>query len=436
MIAFAIERRGPNKWRAAIIWLSLVGSAVSCARSPARSAAAACTRPSTRPVAIVELPGNPFQAIPTSDGCHVFVSLAGPTEPSDPRRPPRPDASMSGVAVISRVSGEPSLTGVLQLEGSPWGMALTHDGRLLIVTSDDRVAFVDPVRLIAGASDAVLGYLNDAPMTGRFYANVTPDDRWLFLSDESTKAITVVDLAKARASGFNNNSAVVGRISTGRAPIALTFSADYRFLYTTSQVAPAEYHWPPECHAPGSEAARQGSSYAEGAILVIDVARATHASANAVVGAVPAGCNPVRLVMSPDGAVAYVSARTDNALLAFETRRLLSDPGHALIGRVAVGTAPVGVAVFDGGARIAVTNSNRFGDSNATQTLTIIDAQRITRGDAAVLGTVPAGVFPRELRVTEDQKALLLTNFGSMTLAVIDIARLPLELRDAERLAR
>ena len=59
-----------------------------------------------------------------------------------------------------------------------------------------------------------------------------------------------------------------------------------------------------------------------------------------------------------------------------------------------------------------------------------IDAHIIASGEAAVLGTVPAGVFPRELRVTEDQKTLLLTNFGSKNLAMIDIARLPLDQRE------
>jgi DNA-binding beta-propeller fold protein YncE len=308
-------------------------------------------------------------------------------------------------------------------------MVLTHDGRLLIVTSDDRVAFIDPALLIAGSPDAILGYLNDAPIAGRVYANVTPDDRWLFLSDESARTISVVDLVKARVSGFDV-SAVIGQIPVGRAPIALTFSSDYQFLYTTSQVAPSAYGWPSVCSAPGSDAARQPSNYAEGAILVVDVARATHDPANAVVGAVPAGCNPVRLVTSPNGDVAYVSARTDNVLLAFDTRRLLTDPAHALIGRVPVGDAPVGVAVLNGGTQLAVTNSSRFGNSNATQSLTIIDAQKITSGEAAVLGTVPAGVFPRELRVTDDQSTLLLTNFGSKNLAMIDVARLPLESRE------
>lgn len=412
----------------AIVWMSTAGSSFSCARSVAEINTAECGQAPAKPVAVLELPGSPFQAIPTADGCYVFVSLVGPVEPGDPRRPPQPGAPKGGVAVVSRVGGEPSLLRTLTLEGSPYGMTLTGDDKLLIVASDDRVAFIDAARLIAGSDGAVLGYLNDAPLAGRVYANVTPDDQWLFLSDESTQTISVVNLRRARASGFTR-SAVIGQIPVGRAPVALTFSHDHRFLYTTSQVAPSAYGWPLVCRPPASEAARQGSSYAEGAILVIDVVRATRDPANAVVGSVPAGCNPVRLVTSPTGDVAYVSARTDNVILAFDTTSLLSDPAHALIGRVPVGDAPVGLAVFDDGARLAVTNSNRFGDGNAGPSLTIIDTRKIRSGENAILGTVPTGAFPRELRTTKDQATLLLTNFGSKTLAVIDVARLPLEPR-------
>lgn len=413
----------------AIFLAAIGGLSLGCAQAPTSISAARCDQTAVQPVAVIELPGNPFQAIPSADGCHVFVSLVGPVEPGDPRRPPQPGAPNGGVAVVSRVGVEPSLTSVVTLEGSPYGMVLTHDGRLLIVASDDRVAFIDSVALTANSPNAILGYLNDAPMAGRVYANVTPDDRWLFLSDESARTISVVDLRKARASGFNA-SAVVGQIPVGRAPIALTFSEDHRFLYSTSQVAPSAYGWPPVCSPPASEIARQGPHYAEGAILIVDVARATHDPVNAVIGAVPAGCNPVRLVTSPNGDIAYVSARTDSMVLAFDTRKLLDDPAHALIGRIPVGDAPVGMAVFDEGARLAVTNSNRFGDSNAAQSLTIIDTNKISNGKDAILGSVPAGVFPRELSVTENQRALLLTNFGSKTLAVIDIARLPLESRN------
>jgi hypothetical protein len=78
-----------------------------------------CDQAAVKPVAVIELPGSPFQAIPSADGCHTFVSLVGTVEPGDPRRPPQPGAPKGGIAVVSHVGGEPSLTSVVTLEGSP-----------------------------------------------------------------------------------------------------------------------------------------------------------------------------------------------------------------------------------------------------------------------------------------------------------------------------
>jgi DNA-binding beta-propeller fold protein YncE len=312
---------------------------------------------------------------------------------------------------------------VLTLEGSPYGIVLTHDERTLVVASDDRVAFVDVPKLITGSTDAVLGYLTDAPLAGRFYVNITRDDRWVFVSDESERSISVIDLRRAQASRFAASS-VIRRIQTGRAPIALTFSPDYRLLYTTSQEAPASLRWPAICRAPGSDTARFQNKYPQGMVTAINVQRAITQSENPVVGFAAAGCNPVRLAISPEGDKVYVTARTDNELLVFDTKALLSDSPYSLVGRVPVGSAPVGVTTVKSGQWIAVTNSNRFGESNAPPSMTFIDATQITRGAAAVLGTMPTGAFPREMTVTRDQRTVLLTNFDSKTLAVIDVARI------------
>jgi DNA-binding beta-propeller fold protein YncE len=309
---------------------------------------------------------------------------------------------------------------VVPIGASPWGMVLTHDGKLLVVAGDNRVAFVDATRLIAGVEDPVIGYLDDSPSAGRVYANVSADDRFLFLSDETAGTITVMNLEGARANGFNPR-AIVGQIPVGRAPIALAFSSDGRYLYTTSQSAPSSYQWPRACRREGAPV-EQPPNHPQGVILVVDVARAVSAPASAVVGAVGAGCNPVRLVTSPKGDRAYVTARGDDAVLVFDTERLLQDTAHALIGRVPVGRAPVGIAVVRNGGRIVVTNSDRFaGGPSDGQVLTVIDAERVDRGPAAVVGTIPAGAFPRELWVTADQRTLLLTNYGSRTLEVIAI---------------
>jgi len=215
---------------------------------------------------------------------------------------------------------------------------------------------------------------------------------------------------------------VVGVIPAGNAPIALTFSSDERTLYTTAQAAPAGLKWPVACKPEGQP--NTAPDHPFGAVHVIDVAKATTDPEHSVITTVAAACNPVRLALSPDGNTLYATSRGDHALLAFDTRKLVSDSEHALIGRVGVGAAPVGIAVFDGGRRVVVTNSNRFGaDANAPQQLTVVDATKLASGDAAILGAIPAGAFPREMRVTADGKTLLVTNFLSRTLEVVDLTR-------------
>jgi DNA-binding beta-propeller fold protein YncE len=131
-------------------------------------------------------------------------------------------------------------------------------------------------------------------------------------------------------------------------------------------------------------------------------------------------------VLSPDGERAYVSSRGTNDLLVFDTQRLRTDTAHALVAVVPVGTAPVGIAVIDSGRKVIVTSSNRFGAPTDPQDLTVVDATRVSEGRGAVIGSISVGAFPRELRVTADGRTLLLTNFGSQSLQVIDINRLPI----------
>jgi DNA-binding beta-propeller fold protein YncE len=130
--------------------------------------------------------------------------------------------------------------------------------------------------------------------------------------------------------------------------------------------------------------------------------------------------------LSPPGDVAYVSARGDDSLLAFNTTKLVQDPTRALIGKVPTGTSPIGIAVIDNGNKVVVANSNRFGGSqSAHQSLSVIDANRIGAGSAAILGSIPAGAFPREMSLSSDFHTLFVVNVNSRALEIIDLARLP-----------
>ena len=91
-------------------------------------------------------------------------------------------------------------------------------------------------------------------------------------------------------------------------------------------------------------------------------------------------------------------------------------------------SAPVPIAVTDGGKKILVGNSNRFAASeNDKQSVTVIDAGKISSGMSAVLGTIPAQGFPREFGYSADGRTLFLSNFTSNTLEIIDVERLPIK---------
>jgi DNA-binding beta-propeller fold protein YncE len=380
-----------------------------------------CNAPAKDVITELGVPGTPFEPVITSDGCWLFVTLASGNQGN------------GRIAVVRRSGGTLDVVRTVDVKGNPTGAVLTHDGKLLIVASTGYLAFIDAARLVSGDGDPVLGYMGNGSPVGFIYVNVTADDKILFAAAERAQGILVVNLERARSAGFADDAAI-GKIDVGNAPISVTLSPDGQYLYTTSEAAIPDWHWPNDCR-PEQPAAERGRGrgraaapppyHGKGAIIVVDVARAIADPAHAVVSRVAAGCEPVRLVLSPDGTTAYVSARGDDELLAFDAHRLVSDTAHALLGRVGVDVAPVGVAVIDSGTRVVVTSSNRFaGNGGDHQPLTVVDAAKLrSGGSASVLGTLPAGGFPRELRVTADGRTLFVTNFTSKTLEMIDLAR-------------
>lgn len=364
---------------------------------------------------LTSVPGRPFQALPSADGCHLFVSL-NPAAPGQ----------VAGVAVLAVTGGALRLQRVVPTPQPPAGMALSRDGTVLVATHDAGASLFRVDALVRG-DEALIGRIPDKPGAGRVYAATSPDDALLLLADERARSITVVDFAKARTPG-GMAASVLGAIPTGDLPIALTFSPDGRWLFTTSQRVPDTRSWPVVCRKLGSLDPADPPAQVEGAVLVVDVALARTDPARSVVRTVRAGCNPVRLVLSPDGSRAYVSARAENALLVFDARALAGqgDTTATLVARIPVGTAPVGIAVTPDGRRVLVTNSNRFAfDANDRQSVSVIDAARVGEGAAAKVGEIPAGAFPRELRLHPDGRTVVLTNFASQTVQLVDLARLP-----------
>jgi hypothetical protein len=61
----------------------------------------------------------------------------------------------------------------------------------------------------------------------------------------------------------------------------------------------------------------------------------------------------------------------------------------------------------------------------AASGLTIVDTRAALAGRPAVIGALPAGVFPRELSVVAARARVLVTSFRSDQLEVVDTSEFP-----------
>jgi len=373
----------------------------------------------------VALAGSPFAVTTSTDGQYVFASLSG---------------AANGIAIIKQNRGSATLVRVLQTGGGAFGLTVTRDGRYLLdtvqpignATTPQGVQFIDLQKAIAGQADAILGTVPTGNGSGPIEVALSVDNRFVFVSDEDNEIVDVIDFAKAVASG-ENASSIVGSIPVEQLPVGLAFSGDGRYLYITNEEANSTdpgYN-PAACNIPNG--AGGTSPGPEGTLTVVDVQKAEINPAQSILANVYAGCSPVRVVLSQDSEIAWVTARAADTVLAFSTRALLegSSPGWrgktghqlpALLSTTPVGTAPVGIQIFDHDRFIAVANSNRF-TPGGTGTVSILDYAKALNGEgaAATVGTFTAGEFPRQWALSPDGQILYLTEFNSNILAIFPV---------------
>ena len=376
----------------------------------------------------VHFQGNPFDVVVSRDSQWIFVSLQG-----------NGAERTQGIAVLRAQEGRIKLQHIVRMGHSPCGLILTHDGKLLIAAAQDYVVFFSVDRLITGESGAAFQWVSDGAKAGSICVNVTDDDKTLFVSDEFTRTISVMNLDVIRSLGYDSaanfkrlssqegaSQAIVGKIPVGGSPVALTFSSDQRLLYTTSEVAPPDLKWPRVIKQENPPRGQTPRMQPEGAVIVVDVAKAKTDAKNSVVSHIPAGGSPVRLALAPAGDRLFVAARNSNAVLVFDTTKFITDPAHAKVATIAVGKSPVPIVLIENGKMAIVGNSNRYGpDAAKASTLSVLDTAKIGTMNSPVIASIPAGAYPRNFCLSPDGRTLFLTNFVSDSLQVMDVSSLP-----------
>ena len=357
----------------------------------------------------IHLSGNPFGVTLTRDSRWMFVSLQA-FSTGDP----------NGVAVFRRQDATTLLNeGFVSLHPGVGGLTLSADEGLLFIADGDGVAVVDVRRVTTGGAGTLLGYLSTGAGAGTFEVAVA-GDRYLFSADESSGRLTMFDLARVRAGDLAH--ARLRSISLGLATTDVTVGPSGRYLYAVSQLQRPPVSLGPTDLIYGSIAS-VGLVNRAGLLDVIDIERWAAGAGRPVVAEVFAGCSPVRVIADAAEQNLWVSARGSNEVIGFDRDRLLHGTA-AQIATAAVGPTPVGLVLVGGGHYLLVVNSNRFGDTGAPQTASLL---RLGTGRDTVTpaGAYLTGGFPREIAVTADGTMAYVVDNGSFDLTAIDLGRLP-----------
>jgi DNA-binding beta-propeller fold protein YncE len=322
--------------------------------------------------------------------------------------------------------------------GQPLGETITPDGKYLLAADGNGAVVISVARAESGAAGAVLGTLAAPSGTGQGALSASAievatsrDGRYAFVTLEYDQRAAVFNLAGAVSRGFGSAD-YVGSIPLGRAAVGLAVSPGGRWLYATSEVAaPAQHPVGIRASAGGpalsaGQAARAGiaPNQPAGTLTLIDLQRAETDPAHSVVATVDAGCQPVRVVAAANGTQVWVTARASDDVLCFAAARLVTDPSHALVAVVRVGEAPVGLTAVRDGALVVVADSNRFGAPGAHADLTVINVADALDGRPAIVGDIPAGLFPRDMAAAPNG-TVLVSNFSSGQLETVDMATIP-----------
>lgn len=86
-----------------------------------------------------------------------------------------------------------------------------------------------------------------------------------------------------------------------------------------------------------------------------------------------------------------------------------------------MGEAPVGLRLVRNGTLVVVADSNRFIVRGATASLSVVNVAAALAGRPAVIGSIPAGLFPREMALVPGGRQLLVTNYASGQLEAVSV---------------
>ncbi|MGH9840603.1 MAG: beta-propeller fold lactonase family protein [Blastocatellia bacterium] len=191
---------------------------------------------------------------------------------------------------------------------------------------------------------------------------VTPDGQRLYVAENLTHKVAVVDLA---------NRQVVAKIEVGEYPYDCEMSPDGKRVYV--------------------------SIWGGRSIAVVDTAE------NWVAGSIQTGDHPNDLELTRDGRTLYVANANDNTVSVIDTAQMkaIEAVSTALHPKSPAGSTPNAVALSPDEKTLYIANA----DNN---NVAIADVSK--RGASRITGFIPTGWYPTSVRASKDGKRLFVAN--------------------------
>jgi DNA-binding beta-propeller fold protein YncE len=181
--------------------------------------------------------GSPFGVAVTPDGRYGFAA--------------DPGGSVIDVLQMAKTaSGRPVLVSSIPVAGEPLGETITPDGKYLLAADGNGAVVISVARAESGAASAVLGTLaapggsgngQGALSASAIEVATSRDGRYAFVTLEYDQRAAVFNLAGAVRRGFGGAD-YAGSIPLGQAAVGVAVSPDGRWLYATSEGAVPAQH--------------------------------------------------------------------------------------------------------------------------------------------------------------------------------------------------
>ena len=237
----------------------------------------------------------------SADGATVYVALSGspPAPPGvDESTLPPPDKSADGVGLIDVASGK--VGRMIKCGSDPEQFDLSKDGKLIFVSNEDdaKVSIVD---IAEGKTLASLP-VGEEPEG----VTTSPDGKFVYVTSEDTGTVTVIDVTARKP---------IKTIKVGRRPRSVAFLPDGTRAYVTNEN--------------------------DGVVTLIDSVK--HQVIKPIRLGEAGKIKPMHVIMSADGATAYVSTGRGKMVFAINTAT------NEISSSIEAGARPWGIALSPDG---------------------------------------------------------------------------------------